>query len=64
MALVEGKEVKVGDFVGFKSDIEQYGEITAIKGNTLTLYHPDGFDGEYIGGENYYIVDCRNCWLD
>ena len=29
-ALVEGQEVSVGDYVGFKSDIEQSGKIVEI----------------------------------
>ena len=37
MAKVDGQQVKVGDWVGFKSDIEQYGKITKIVGDQLTL---------------------------
>ena len=31
MATVEGVTVNIGDWVGFKSDIEQSGKIVAIK---------------------------------
>lgn len=68
-ATVEGKIVKVGDHVGFKSDIEQYGKIIAIKadryrGAILVLENKNGFDGEYIGGETITEVDARDCWID
>ena len=48
--------MKVGDVVGFKCDVEQYGTITRIErdgfGNvTLTLEAFGKFTGEYIGGQ-------------
>jgi hypothetical protein len=50
MAQVNGQTVKVGDWVGFKSDIEQSGQIVEIKksymGHSLVL-----FSGGYIGGD-------------
>ena len=64
--LVEGRQVKVGDRVGFKFDIEQVGRIedivTGPRGDILTVVNPNGFDGEYIGGETIYDVDARDCW--
>jgi hypothetical protein len=70
-ALVEGKEVKIGDIVGFKCDIEQYGVITAIKPNgafgkaQLTLKPCAGsFFGEYIGGDTIYTTQSESCWID
>lgn len=53
--------IKVGDFVGFKSDIEQSAEVIEIKvrriewsGKSENVYvvkaGPDGFQGEYING--------------
>ena len=66
-ATVEGQEVKIGDWVCFKCDIEQSGKITAIKktysGVSLTLENPNGFDGGYIGGETVHSELARDCWL-
>lgn len=65
--LVEGHTVKVGDYVGFKCDIEQVGRITSIRadryrGDILTLVNPNGFEGEYIGGETETEQEARDCW--
>lgn len=64
MAIVDGNVVNVGDIVCFKSDIEQCGEIVKISGNTLTLKARSyrGFEGEYIGGDEFTVVDARDCW--
>jgi hypothetical protein len=63
---IEGKTVKVGEWVGFKSDIEQSGKIVAIKrgtrGPVLVLENPNGFDGGYIGGQRTTEVDAADCW--
>jgi len=70
MATVEGKQVKVGDTVGFKCDIEQYGVITKIKkdwnGYTLVLESPydEGFQGGYIGGQYTHEERAEDCWVD
>ena len=65
MATVEGKVVKVGDYVCFKSDVEQCGKITKINGNVLTLFRDDeGFDGDYIGGQNYTQQMASDCWIE
>lgn len=65
MATVEGKTVKVGDYVCFKSDVEQCGKITKIDGNRLTLFRDDeGFDGGYIGGQNYTVELASDCWIE
>ena len=37
MASVSNKEVKVGDWVWFKADVEQCGKIVKIKGSMLIL---------------------------
>lgn len=65
MAIVEGKQVKVGDWVGFKCDIEQAGRIVKIKGSMLTLYadRDEGFEGDYIGGDMYTVEHASRCWL-
>ena len=71
MATVEGKTVKVGDVVYFKCDIEQCGEIVKIRRNLLGQHEFDlkslydgGFDGGYIGGDEYTTVEARDCWLE
>ena len=64
MAKVDGIVVSVGDWVGFKSDIEQYGTIIAINGNRLTIENRNGFSGAYIGGDSVTTQDASDCWLD
>ena len=64
MAQVDGKTVKVGDFVHFKSDFEQGGTITKIQGNKLTLENPDGFGGDYLRYATTTVEDARDCWLE
>ena len=67
-ATVDGKTVKVGDWVGFKSDIEQSGQIVEIKksymGHSLVLENRHGFQGDYIGGETITTQLARDCWAD
>ena len=67
-ARVEGVTVNIGDWVGFKSDIEQSGKIVAIKqtyaGTSLTLENTSGFSGDYIGGETLTTELARDCWID
>ena len=68
MATVEGQIVNIGDWVGFKSDIEQSGKIVAIKqtyaGTSLTLENTSGFSGDYIGGDTITTELARDCWID
>ena len=68
MATVEGVTVNIGDWVGFKSDIEQSGKIVAIKqtyaGTSLTLENTSGFSGDYIGGDTRTTELARDCWID
>lgn len=68
-ATVDGKQVKVGDHVSFKSDYEQAGQITKIErdrmGNvTLTLENENGFGGEYLRYATTTTVWASDCWLD
>jgi hypothetical protein len=67
-ALVDGQEVKIGDYVNFKSDIEQYGKIVDIKksyiGVSLVLENINGFAGDYIGGSTITTELARDCWLE
>jgi len=65
VAKVDGQRVQVGDWVSFKSDIEQSGKITAIlSGNRLVLTNPNGFQGDYIGGSETTIERAEDCWIE
>jgi hypothetical protein len=65
MARVDGEIVKIGDWVSFKSDIEQSGKIYRIEGDRLYLEAgPNGFDGDYIGGSETTLQLARDCWLE
>jgi len=67
-ATVEGQAVKLGDWVCFKSDIEQSGKIVDIKssymGVSLILENLSGFSGDYIGGDTITTQLARDCWLE
>jgi hypothetical protein len=67
-AQVDGQTVTIGDWVGFKSDIEQSGKIVEIKssymGASLVLENLNGFQGGYIGGETITTELARDCWLE
>ena len=68
-AQVDGQTVSVGDYVGFKCDIEQGGTITNIKRNMtggveLSLENEGGFSGEYIGGDTTTTELASDCWID
>lgn len=65
MAKVEGQPVKVGDYVSFKCDIEQGGQIYKIEGDRLFLKAgPNGFEGGYIGGQETTVQRASDCWID
>jgi len=56
--------VRVGDWVGFKSDVEQSGEIIRIEGNRLYLISGAmGFQGGYIGGQTETVERADDCWV-
>jgi len=65
---VEGQTVTIGDWVGFKSDIEQGGQIIDIRrgpcGTELVLKNENGFEGDYIGGTTLTVELARDCWID
>jgi hypothetical protein len=67
-AIVDGQEVTVGDWVGFKSDIEQSGQIVEIKksymGVSLVLENKHGFQGGYIGGDTITTELASDCWVE
>ena len=71
----ETTEIKVGDWVCFKSDIEQSGKVIQIqlRANTwnarvgeyvLVLENENGFRGEYIGGDTKTVVTLDEIWVD
>ncbi len=66
-AIVDNKEVKIGDIVGFKCDYEQYGEIVKIHGSgkraMLTLFREDGFGDEYNRYATHTDMEAERCWL-
>ena len=69
--VVNKKIIKVGDYVGFKSDVEQYGLITEIKKSKnvycsydVVLTNKNGFSGEYINGETKTTISINNVWKD
>lgn len=57
-------EVKVGDYVGFKSDYEQYGEVVKIDGERLTLRNENGFGGEYLRYATETVEFACYCWKE
>ncbi len=61
-------KVHVGDYVSFKSDFEQSGEIIDIDGKgfgkELTLYREDGFGGEYLRYSKKAWVYEDDCWVE
>lgn len=59
-----GKVLKIGDWVGFKCDIEQYGNVIEIKGDWVVLECLSGFSGEYIGGQTITEELASDCWLE
>lgn len=66
--VVDGQTVQVGDWVSFKSDIEQSGRIVQIRTSSfgkpeLILENPDGFEGDYIGGETRTVERASDCWI-
>jgi hypothetical protein len=67
-AIVDGQTVTIGDWVGFKADIEQSGQIVDIKstymGKALVLENKSGFHGGYIGGQTITTEEARDCWLE
>lgn len=66
---VDGRTVKVGDWVCFKSDIEQAGKIVHIGqgmfgGTQLVLENVNGFHGDYIGGQVKTVQRAQDCWVE
>ena len=62
---VEGSSVGIGDFIGFKEDIEQEAEIIEIgPGDWITVKAPpEGFEGAYIAGRETHKILADEAWL-
>lgn len=63
-------DVKCGDAVCFKSDIEQSGTVVEIRrsrslggGYEFVLESKYGFRGEYIGGSKRTVEHADDCWV-
>ena len=61
--------VKIGDYVSFKSDVEQAGKIIEIRSMgggdyVFTLVNPNGFEGGYIGGCETTDVYSNDTWSE
>ena len=61
-----GTVIKVGDWVWFKADVEQSGQVESISTFTnygcgsnanLHLVNPDRFSGDYIGGQTKATIN-------
>jgi hypothetical protein len=58
-------EVNVGDWVGFKCDIEQCGRVKEIqRRGALIVENKNGFDGDYIGGDTEALVGFDEVWKE
>ena len=57
-------DLKVGDWVGFKCDIEQEGIVKSIQRSrhTLIVENKDGFYGDYIGGDTEALLGFDDVW--
>lgn len=71
MAIVDGRVVKVGDVVCFKSDYEQTGRIVkvvkSLMGRDVLVLESgsdEGFGGEYIGGDTITQELASDCWIE
>ncbi len=67
--VVDGQTVKVGDWVSFKSDIEQSGKVVQIRTSSfgkpeLILENLNGFQGDYIGGQWRTCQPASDCWVE
>lgn len=58
--------INIGDYVSFKSDIEQSGKVIAASpdGEILTIENVNEFDGDYIGGQTRTKQYAGDCWID
>lgn len=57
-------EINVGDWVGFKSDIEQEGRIKRMNEYHVVVENANGFEGDYIGGQTETRISVDNIWVE
>lgn len=60
----DGVQIKVGDTVSFKSDIEQMGKVTEVNGGQVHLHNPDGFGGSYLRYATDTWEEACRCWVE
>jgi hypothetical protein len=66
----DGAIVKLGDYVSFKSDYEQCGQIVKIANGdvgvvlTLESVSANGFSGDYIKGQMLTRERAKDCWVE
>ena len=59
-ATVEGQTVAIGDFIGFKNDIEQSGRLVDIRGTDLVLSVYDS-----VTGDRHQVTQpASRCWKE
>jgi hypothetical protein len=59
-ATVEGQTVAIGDFIGFKNDIEQSGRLVDIRGTYLVLSVYDSMTGD----RHQVTQPASRCWKE
>jgi hypothetical protein len=58
-------ELKVGDWVGFKCDVEQIGQVKEIqRRGALVVENKNGFEGEDIGGDTKVLIGFDHVWKE
>ena len=56
--------IKIGDWVSFKCDIEQTARVIEIRGNRITVEAPcEGFEGAYIRFDETHELNASECWV-
>ncbi len=58
---MDGVQVEVGDFVGFKADTETYGRVTKIMGTELLIKVDDD---DCSGGPTEHLEEADKCWKE
>ena len=59
-ATVEGQPVTIGDFIGFKDDIEQSGRLVDIRGTDFVLSVYDSMTGD----RHQVTQPASRCWKE
>jgi hypothetical protein len=57
---MDGNDLRVGDSVGFKDDVEQYGKVKRITGEMVTLGVWDSVEG----CEKQRNLPCSRLWKE